>query len=268
MSEAVIGVLIGAFVGFAGVAAQLWRDAKQRERERLMQLRRDVFLEAAEGVSGSQQFFFRFANTDIPFSKPGDVQSSKPGWLNKLHIVASIETIEAFAAADRVLGRSSFDLLRRRNLLQMTDDQIKITQQSAEHTTNYQNEMRQEIRRIASEPPTERSVSRAEWARDNYLEAQKQLADLASTLEQLVNQRWALQRTLFEKSSEYYAEFQDYLSDALVALRGEIDLPIDLTRFKRVMAEHNASVREEVRKMLDDVEADESSENLGGLTSR
>src|SRR5947207_2258047 len=36
MSEALLGVLIGAFVGFAGVAVQVWRDAKQRERERLM----------------------------------------------------------------------------------------------------------------------------------------------------------------------------------------------------------------------------------------
>ena len=73
MSEAILGVIVGAILCFGGVAAQLWHDAKQRERERLMQLRRDVFLEAAEAVAGSQQFFFRFANTDIPFGKIGEV---------------------------------------------------------------------------------------------------------------------------------------------------------------------------------------------------
>ena len=223
-----------------------------------MQLRRDVFLEAAEGVSGSQQFFFRFANVGIPFSRLGDVQSGNPGSLNKLHIVASIETIEAFAAASRVLGRTSFDLLRRRNLLQMADDHIKVTQQGVEHTTSYQNEMREEIRRIANDPPTERSVARAEWARDNYLEAQTHLKELTQVLADQVDRRWALQRMIFEKSTEYYAEFQSYLSDALLALRREIDLPIDLPRFKGVMAEHNASVRDVVRKMLDDIEVDES----------
>src|SRR4028118_834257 len=102
-----------------------------------MQLRRDVFLEAAEGLSGSQQFFFRFANTAIPFNQIGDVQSSKPGWLNKLHMVATIDTIEAFAKADLILGRSSFDLLRRRNLLQMAHDQSKTTQQAPEPTDHY-----------------------------------------------------------------------------------------------------------------------------------
>ena len=176
-----------------------------------------------------------------------------------MHIVAAIETIEAFANADRVLGSASFDLLRRRNLLQQADDQIKITQQTIEHAANYQNEMREEVRSLTNQPPTERSVARAEWAGQNYLAAQKQLEELATTLEQQINHKWELQRVLFEKSTEHYAEFQTHLSAALVALRREIELPIDLTRYQQLMTAHDAHVRREVRKMLDDIEADESS---------
>jgi hypothetical protein len=69
MSDAIFGVMIGAGATLAGAIVQLWFSTRQRERERYMQLRRDVYLSAAEGLAASVEYLNQHARTDIPFGK-------------------------------------------------------------------------------------------------------------------------------------------------------------------------------------------------------
>src|ERR1044072_9202621 len=85
------GVFLGLGITFFGVGRQLRHDARERDRERLMQLRRDVYLEAADGMAGTAEQFFRLANAEIPLSQLSTLQEL-PGWLNKVYTVGSLDT--------------------------------------------------------------------------------------------------------------------------------------------------------------------------------
>jgi DNA repair exonuclease SbcCD ATPase subunit len=228
-----------------------------------MQLRREVLIATAEGLAGAQQAFFRFANTDIPFNKVGDFESGPPGWSNKLRLVASIETIEAFSTAEKLLGSAFFDLLRRRNLLQQADDQMNVTKQQIEHVTGYQEQMRALVARLSEQPPSQETVRHAEWAAEQFTEAQKQLEALTKELGEHVDARWSVHRDLFRRVVEHYAEYQKELTNALVALRREIELPIDLGRFQKVAQAHAEQVKMEISKILDGIEEDERVVSAG-----
>lgn len=258
MSEALWGVVVGGLLGFVGVAVQLWHTSRQQRSERLMQLKRDVYLAAAEGLADVPSALFRFANTNIPFDKLGDFSGSQPGWGNKLNLVASIETIEAFSQASALLGSAYFDLLRKRNLLQQAEDQIRVTNQQIEQLKTYQEQMRELIESVRSETPTEATVSRAEWAASNFLAAQEQLGEQVSQLESQIDRRWSVQRDLLKTTAEHYREYQLALAPALVALRREIDLPIDLVRFEKIARQHAEHVEREISTVLSDIESDEA----------
>ncbi len=260
MSETLWGVLVGGLLGFFGVAIQLWHTARQQRSERLMQLKRDVYLAVAEGLADVPRALFRFANTNVPFNQLGDFNSSQPAWGIKLNLVASIETIEALARANALLGTAYFDLLRRRNLLQQSEDQIQVTNQQIEHLKTYQEQMRELIESLRSETPTEADVSRADWAAGNFLNAQEQLGEQVAQLEAQTDRRWSLQRDLLKTTAEHYREYQLALAPAMVALRREIELPIDFVRFKKVARDHTQHVEGEISKLLNDVENDESAQ--------
>lgn len=258
VSETLWGVLIGGLLGFVGVAAQLWHTTRQQKTDRLMQMKRDVYLAAAEGLAEAQSALFRFANTNVPFNKLGEFGASQPGWGYKLNLVASIETIEALSRANGLLGSAYFDLLRRRNLLQQSDDHIQITNQQIEQVKSYQEQMRALIESLTSETPTEASALRAEWAASNFVSAQQDLGQMVFQLETQIDRRWSFQRDLFKVTVQHYREYQLALAAALVALRREIDLPIDFDRYERVARTHAEHVEHEISKLLNDIEHDES----------
>src|SRR5688500_4484802 len=84
--------IIGALLTLLGVNMQLRYNSRERERDRQMQLRRDVYLEAAEGLAASTDFLFRFTNISIPLAQLGESRV-KTTWANKVYTVASIDPI-------------------------------------------------------------------------------------------------------------------------------------------------------------------------------
>lgn len=68
---------------------------QQAERERRMNLRREVYLEAAEALGRTQEFLASFSRQDLQLSQLMDIVRGVPGSLNKFHLVASEDTIEA-----------------------------------------------------------------------------------------------------------------------------------------------------------------------------
>jgi hypothetical protein len=223
---------------------------------------------AAEGLADVQSALFRFANTNVAFDKLGEVGASQPGWGHKLNLVASIDTIEALARANALLGSAYFDLLRRRNLLQQSDDQIQITNQQIEQIKSYQEHMRALIESLAADTPTEASTSRAEWAAGNFVSAQQHLGEMVAQLETQIDRRWSLHRDLFKATVEHYGGYQMALAAAMVALRREIDLPIDLERYERVTRTHAQHVEHEISNVLNDIGLDETRSAPESANSR
>ncbi len=257
--EGIWGVLIGSSLAFGGTYVatrqQLRHDTEQRERERKMQLRRDVFLEAAEAVAGTTEFFMKFANLDIGFGELTP-QQSRPGWLNKLYTVASLDAIEAFTAASAALGAATFDLLQHRVAIQAVADKVSTLHERIDVLKRVQEQIRETSNETARVAATPEVVQAREVLERHWADSSNELETLWSESAMLWDRKAKLQRELVEQAVSHSLTYQRKLRRALVALRRELDLPIDEVRFEQFMSELEAEMLPKFKHLLDAVEAD------------
>jgi hypothetical protein len=82
---------------------QLQHDADQREKERQMDLRREIFLGAAETLGRQSEYINLFSKVDFDFWKDQEILKGNIGISYKVQLIAGIDTIEAYARKS-VLG--------------------------------------------------------------------------------------------------------------------------------------------------------------------
>ncbi len=76
----------------------LEHDARQRDREREMSLRREVYLKATEAISKCQNFLMRLSNIDISEQELATEFSHDSAAIAKIHIVGTNNTVQAVSA--------------------------------------------------------------------------------------------------------------------------------------------------------------------------
>jgi len=258
--EGIWGVLLGSLLAFGGTYVatrqQLKYDAMQRERDRKMQLRRDVFMEAAEGVTGNTGFFMKFTNVNLPVTEIIAVDT-KPGWLNKLYAVASIESIEAFTLANAALGASAFELLRQRLDVEEVNNRITTANEEIETVKAKIEQIRDTVSKaenITATPEVEKA--RAALA-NHWAQALEDLTKLYDKLSALQDEHFGAQRRLLESAVTHAIEYQRTLRKALVALRAELELPIDAARLESFVAKIDTEMFPKFTRLLDSIDSDD-----------
>jgi hypothetical protein len=242
------GVLVGSLITFIGVGRQLRHDARQRDRERQMQLKRDVYLEAAEGIAGSIEYYFALANADIPLIQLS--QPKKQAWLNKVYTVASMDTIAAFTAASGQLGVSTFDLLKFRIAVEIVSTEVNGVNARIETVKSFQQQLRNDIATMAAQPPSEHIARQIELINTHWQQSHQDLAVLQQELMPLLNAKGKRQQELLEKAIDHFLQYQKYLRKSLIALRVELELPVDERHFEQIMDSQDARITAKLKETL------------------
>lgn len=248
LSQALIGVLVGALVTLAGSVLQLWFNKRQRERERQMQLRRDVYLEAAEGLAAILDYLNQHGRVDVPLGKASP-PSGAASWLFKAYLVANADTLVALTRAGTAVAGAAMDLLPHRLAVSEAEDDIALTRSKIEGLAQLQEQLRVEASAIASEAPTERALQRIQGIHEEYQLAQNDRDAEAQNLTRLVNEHARRLRILLEHVTKTNLEVQEPIRRALRAARSELELTIDEERFRRATADIDARMVEKVRKL-------------------
>ena len=257
--EGIWGVIIGSVLAFGATYVatrrQLRHDASQRERDRLMQLRREVFLEAAEGVAGSGEYFVKLANADLPVS---DITAAnpKPGWLNKLYTVASVEAIEAFSRASAYLGSAMFDLIRRRLPIDDVKNRLDAANQQIETMKELQEAIHAAAAAAAAEMATPEILERRQMIGQHWAQVWQESERLGALVSTLLDEKLKLQRQLLEQAMSYSRDYQKQLRKALVALRNDLEMPLDEMRFETIMDQIDAEMFPKFQQLLDALDAE------------
>lgn len=98
----------------AQLALQLHHDADQRDRERQMALRREVYLEAAAALTHANGLIGRITNIENDQKMLGDEFATDLSKIAKVHIVGSDQTVQAIMNYVNVLGPSFTELTAMR----------------------------------------------------------------------------------------------------------------------------------------------------------
>ena len=236
----VAGPLIGALIAFLAVGRQLSHDRAKHERDRQMTLRREVFLGAAEAVARLQEVLASFSNTSMGDLQRQALLQGSPGWLNKIHIIGSPETIDAFIAVKERFAETSIQLFKDRMQLDWLTLQRDNLRSEIQGMVSYQDQLLAELRALATRQPDHGEVERATQL-VSWLDELRQRLDAARAEEiALGSQAQSLHRALTLKCARAPLDFEDRLIRMNLAIRKELDLPLPVEHYSASMKASSA----------------------------
>jgi|GEM_PF-5237116 len=226
MLDQLWGVVVGGLVAVIPLTIQLINERLQRRRERQIQLRRDVYLQAAEALGGTLDDFFRITRADTPLGEEANRPQTHSGWLNKIPLVAErAETAMAFSRASAAVAAATLDVLAHRVAVAETNDDIKLVNGEIARIQSYQ----QQIKDIASaaerDEPTPQLLHRMEDLAGQLEKTWPMLDDAAKRLDALTSTHWVRVRALLERAISLGLSAQQHIRQAQLSAREELEMP-------------------------------------------
>ena len=237
---------------------RLVHDARQRDREREMTLRRDVYLEAAEAMAQAQEYLAGFANIDAPPQQHEALIKGVGADLNKVHIVGSMATVKAVVEANQFFAQAVADLSIH-----------KLPLRRIAHEIDYQ----QAVIASASARRDESLASMKEMTRigGEHVRAwdlqQKIFNDEQNEIDVAFAKREALHRDLAQLHADFIKRCADaglalgkLVVNANLAIRRELELCLDASEYRQLMQRSHDRIGravDELQQSIVDTEAPE-----------
>jgi hypothetical protein len=247
------GALIGATAALGGTALQLWASARQRERERHMQLRRDVYLEAAAGLAAFLDFLNQYGRADVPLGKAA-LPPGAAGWLFKAYLVASTDALVALNQAGAAVGAAALDILGHRLAVSQAEDDIAVTRTAIDDIRQLQQQLLAEARSLETAIRSEQVAQRQQWIVEQYQLASDRLVKETQQMDAFVSEHGRRLRVLLERLITINVEVQQPVRSALLAARSDLEFPIDRTKFDLVTARVDMEMSQKVRNVISLIE--------------
>jgi len=253
VTPALIGVLTGAAATLVGISVQLWFNARQRERDRFMQLRRDAYFEAADGLAAALLYLSQVARADQPL---GTAPPPSMAWFFKLHMVATTNTLIAFAKAGNAITSASIDMAESRLRVAEVTDDIQLIKDTLGRIERFQEDVRSESRLVMREVPSELNVKRMDSFKQQMDVSWNQMAAEGQKLATLVDEHARRTRTLLERSLVAGSIAQRHVKAAFLAARSELEMTIDLDRLAAAVATLDSEMSAKIEELISLIKVD------------
>ena len=217
---------------FNRLKIQLQHDAEQREKERQMDLRREVFLGAAETLGKQSEYINLFSKIDFDFWKDQEILKGSIGAGNKVHLIAGIETIEAYARANQCWGSALLKL----STMRLKVEEVKVELNGQESLiallSNYRDEALASMKTLVNSGT--QSQEAYQFHRKRFDELQKDISDEMTKKAKLYSNQAKLLMEISAVCMSSHAEFSKMLLAVNLAARKEVNLPIDENRYREL----------------------------------
>jgi signal transduction histidine kinase len=268
--DAIWAALIAAAVAITSTQLANWHSRKmmrmqlrdgslQRDRDRAMSLRRDVYLPAAEAIVRIQAALGQLVDLKADQNKIARRMSADLATLAKVHLVATEPTVRALMAYQKVVMPAFLEIVAERSplivhRLGVEDHQKYVDRADAEVERIVQLMRQHNISGSGDQAAFERLTAQSTIEQNT----RKHHLDKQSTL------RRALllgQLALTERMAELAVNTAELIPDALICSRQELELPVsDPDAYRSIYSEQQQAARQTMleavrvaRKMLEDI---------------
>ena len=227
---------------------QLQHTADQRDRDRAMALRRDVYLPAVEAIIRSHGSLGKVINLEADLAEIGQQMITDRATMAKLHLVGSQRTVTALMTYINELMPGYMELMSLRVPMAVRRQAIDAEQSIMDRS----NAMQQQIVELMRQFNIAGKTDQDEWQRLNrQVEAEKAtFSQHADKKAELWKEQLAELRRAFIRMNELAIRLTSLIPDAVIAARQEIELPIDPEEYRRLFAEQQQVVQRAMQDFL------------------
>lgn len=220
---------------------QFEHDDQQRRTDREMGLRREIYLEAVAAIGKMQDYIASYARQDLPEGeKLAKIQGATSA-LNKVQIVGTNATIEAFWGAQRAFAQSSFSLGRIK--LETIRKTIDIEQ--AQRGMRLLEEKRTGILEFARSLGPTAHPERVEEIRASLKAIESDLEVMSDSLDKAQDQLFELQMALAKESTKSNLAVSVAFSEVALAVRKEFILDLEIEAYRAFVDKQQAETAKE-----------------------
>jgi uncharacterized protein (DUF885 family) len=243
-----LGTLVGGLIAFLTLRAQFRHEAREKERERKLSLRRDIYLGAMEAIGKSQFFLGSFSRDDLGIPKILEQLQEVPGALSKAQLVASEET---FAALDRFgdfMISSSIDLFVLRVRVNHLREEMAAQKDHISQLEERLSYIRELFQALPQEDPRHEQ-GRIEWAgNQNELEAARE------RLQRLAQRNVEVTERLGKETMKATLSSQAETGKVVLQIRREIELPLKEEWYLRHLEEREKRLQVKANAIYGEVD--------------
>jgi hypothetical protein len=223
-------------------------EADQRDRERRMSLRRDVYLEAAAALTHANGLIGRITNIDNDQKALGDEFATDLSKISKVHIVGSDQTVQAIMSYVNVLGPSFTELLAERVPLMIRKTAIDLEGTFVDAALAERKRFTAMMQQLNLDGVTDPSKwdpirRQSEFAAETY-------ASHAATKDELWRQQIEGTFAIVRHSLALVEKLIRLLPPAILAVRSEMEMPLDAEWYADLWSEQLANMKIVTERLL------------------
>jgi hypothetical protein len=216
-----LGILVGGLITLLALRIQLWHESKEKERERQLTLRRDVYLDTMEAIGRAQTFLAGFSREDLDVPQLLEKLEGIPSALGKAQLVTSEATFEAVEDFGYYLTSSSLDLLLCRLRVKGLQSEIE----------SQQGEVAQLESRLAHTNELLGRISQDDAIHARMLLEVSDLGDALTAaqglLQEMMSRHVEATEELGRKTLQVTLDAQVEIGKIVIQMRREIELPLN-----------------------------------------
>ncbi len=245
------GVLATNWGSYKRLIKQLSHDSEQRDRERNMDLRSKVFLEATEAITANHLILMQLSDLNIPDAELSGQFAASAAAISKVNIIGSDETVKTVTELSVVISTQFLQLFEKRLPLIMR-------QQDINGKTHLRNKCSAEVDRmieLMKQYNLQGSVDTRlfDTIKTNFEFENNRCDDFIKEIDQLqtINNKEQIQLT-FDclKASK---EVSKFFLPAISAVREEMDLPFDEDLYKTTIEKAQQATDNSVSEFFENI---------------
>lgn len=259
----IVAALMGSALTLFGVFLQnlfenyrnnkkLKHEAGQKNRDREMTLRWDVYLEAASEMARAARYIAKFGDLNLPFAEHEAIVHNFGAALSKVHIIAGMETLAKVIEASDVFARINLELNQLRFSLLLDQKNIAFLQKSVEDDIAQQKNLVTRIGQLQTENPNHPDISALATT---FQELESRIQQTRQRHSELNSRTMTSHLDLSSVVFKRTLSFAEKLIEVNVALRKELDFDLkgDEENYKNFVRQSQEQAVKEMDKFIADI---------------
>jgi hypothetical protein len=257
------GVIFGSFFSLAGVMIsnrsndrrlreQFSHDREQKNRERELTLKKEIFLSVAEAFSAGIGAVNRFGNLEISNEQITSSFTDKSSSVAKVYVIAKMETSSAVAKFTSELASTYLRLFAKRVPLIEKKQRIDFLKEQIAAFSKQRDQMLELMREYNINGET--NPEKFEALNSNFQFEQQNISNTIKEQDQALLTLHSQQLDFIRECVSETVRLNTFLTPALIAIRTELELPIAPDAFDQLFKENSQKMEQALSEFVQQIQ--------------